>query len=155
MIRKLFNHICCGFAVTVAAALAIQILRANACRSLVTDGFAARFASREAAALAQLGLIGLIGAAFSGAALVFEIERWSYLKQGAAHFLITAAVWVPVAWLCWTPYSGPGLWFTIAGWTLTYSINWLVQYAIYKRRIRELNRRISAYRRGVEEHEGN
>ena len=154
MVKKLLNHICCGFTVTTVIALLIQIVRANAGMGVVTDGFAARFASREAAALAQLGLIGLIGAAFSGAALVFEIERWSYLKQGAAHFLITAAVWVPVAWLCWSPYSGPGLWLTIAGWTLTYCINWMVQYAIYKRRICELNRRIRAYRRGVDEHEG-
>ncbi len=154
MVKKLMNHICCGFTVTAVIALLIQILRANACKSVVTDGFAAHFASREAAALAQLGLIGLIGAAFSGAALVFEIERWSYLRQGVAHFLITAAVWVPVAWLCWSPYSGPGLWLTILGWTLTYCINWLVQYAIYKRRICELNRRISAYRKEVDGHEG-
>ena len=104
MVKKLLNHICCGFTVTTVIALLIQIVRTNAGMGVVTDGFAARFASREAAALAQLGLIGLIGAAFSGAALVFEIERWSYLKQGAAHFLLTAAVWVPVAWLCWSPY---------------------------------------------------
>ena len=155
MIKKLVNHVCCGFTVTTVVVLLIQIVRANACMSVVTDGFAARFASREAAALAQLGLVGLIGAAFSGAALVFEIERWSYLKQGVVHFLITAAVWIPVAWLCWSPYSGIGLWLTIGGWTLTYCINWLVQYSIYKRRIAELNRRISAYRKGEEEHEGN
>ena len=46
MVKKLMNHICCGFTVTAVIALLIQILRANACKSVVTDGFAAHFVSR-------------------------------------------------------------------------------------------------------------
>ena len=104
--------------------------------------------------MAQLGLVGIIGMTFAGAALVFEIEKWSFLKQGAVHFLITAAVWMPIAWLCWAPVRGKGLVFTIIGWTLTYMVNWLVQYLLARRGVRELNRSIRKFREEVNGHDG-
>lgn len=138
-----------GYAVTVGLCLLIQMAVGLACGSVVAPAFGARFRSEGVAALAQLGLTGMIGAAFSGAALLFDVERWSYLRQGIAHFLVTAAVWVPVVWLCWMPVSWTGRIWSLAGWTLTYAVNWTIQYFLYRRRIAELNRRIRS-RQGKE-----
>lgn len=148
--KKLIQHMYHGFAISLCVSLIVQFVIAQTTGHSVTPGFAARFDCEATAVLAQLGLIGVIGMTFAGAALVFEIERWSYLKQGALHFLITAAVWMPIAWLCWSPIRGRGLVFTIAGWTLTYAVNWMVQYLLARRRIRELNRSIRAFHEGGE-----
>lgn len=136
-----------GFGVTVLAALVIQFFSAQAGRSVVVPAFAARFANESAAVLAQLGLIGLIGMAFAGASQIFELERWSFLAQGLMHLLITAAVWVPVAWLCWTPMPSCAVWASIGGWTGTYAIVWSLQYFLWRRRVRALNKSIRAYRK--------
>lgn len=148
--KKLISHLYHGFTVSLCVSLIVHLVIAWSLGHVVTPGFAARFNCEAAAVLAQLGLVGVIGMAFAGAALVFEIERWSYLKQGIAHFLITAAVWMPIAWLCWSPVRGMGLVLTIAGWTLTYAVNWLVQYLLARYRIRELNRSIRSFREGGE-----
>lgn len=151
MVKKLFRHLYHGFLISVSVSMIVELVIAQSMGRGVTPGFAARFSCETAAALAQLGLVGIIGMTFAGAALVYEIEKWSYLKQGLVHFLITAAVWMPIAWLCWSPVRGIGLAFTIIGWTLTYAVNWLVQYLLARRRIRELNRSISAFHQGGEQ----
>lgn len=153
--RRILLQLTRGFAVTVSVCLVVQLIVAQICGSAVTPAFGMRFSCEGSASLAQLGLTGLIGAAFSAAALLFEIERWSFLRQGIVHFLVTAAVWMPVAWLCWMPASRAGLIFTICGWTFTYIVNWTIQYFIYRWRIRELNRRICAQQEGGRSDAGN
>lgn len=148
VLKRLVLRAARGFSITVAVCMLIQLAVAQLAGSTVTPDFGARFRCEGAATLAQLGLTGLIGAIFASGSMLFEIERWSYLKQGAVHFLLTAAACLPVVRLCWTPVSGWGLWLTIGGWTLTYAINWLVQYFIYRRRIADLNRHIQAFHGG-------
>jgi len=140
--KKLLMHLYHGFTITVSVCMFVEFFIGQVLDHSVTAEFSAYFRNEGAAALAQLGLVGLIGMAFAGAALIFEIERWSYLKQGLVHFIITAAVWMPIAWFCWKPFSVLGLWMSIGGWTLTYIVNWGVQYIIARRRIAELNRSI-------------
>ena len=152
--KRLILPMMVGFGATVFADVLIQFCLAMTGKAIVAPGFAARFPNESAAILAQLGLIGLIGMAFAGGARVFELERWSLLKQGIVHFLITAAVWMPVVWLCWTPMPSYAVWISTLGWTVTYAINWIIQYFIWRRKVRELNRSICAYRE-VELHEGN
>lgn len=147
MLKKLMIRFYHGFAITMLVDLLVHFIVAQAAGSVVTPGFAAHFSCESAAALAQLALVAVIGMTFAGAAMIFEIERWSFMKQGLAHFLITAAVWMPIAYICWAPYSGRGVVMTILGWTLTYAVNWTVQYFIWRRNVMEINRRICALRR--------
>ena len=148
MARKLLTRLSCGFSITVCVCLVVQLIVAQTTGNSVTLACAAHFRNEAAAALAQLGLTGCIGAAFAGAAELFEIGKWGYLKQGIVHFLVTAAVWMPIVYICWMPSSRRSMLFTVLGWTFTYAVNWTVQYLLYKRSIAELNRRIRAYREG-------
>lgn len=150
--KRVFLPMLVGFGVTVLVEIVIQFCMAMAGETVVSPGFAARFPNESAAILAQLGLVGLIGMAFAGGAHVFEIERWSFLQQGIVHFLITAAVWMPVAWLCWTPMPAYAVWISVGGWTVTYVVNWLIQYLIWRRKVREVNCSIRAYQE--EKHAG-
>lgn len=133
-----------GFGSTVFVVLVIQLCLLMAGNAVVTPTFAARFPNETAAALAQLGLVGVIGMSFAGAAQVFEIERWSFLGQGAVHFLLTAAVWMPIAWLCWTPIPEGAMVSAAAGWLGTYAATWLAQYFVWRRKVRMLNLSIRA-----------
>ena len=147
MAKKLISRALHGFGVTVSVCLLVQLIVAQFAGNSVTPAFGSLFRSEAAAALAQLGLTGIVGAAFACAAEICEIERWGFLRQGILHFLLTAAVWMPIAYLCWMPDSRAGIRIAIGGWTLTYAVNWTVQYFIYRHRIAALNRRIQAYRR--------
>ena len=130
MWKKILEHILVGFSISVAVALTVQISVGQATgQAVVTREFAARFTSEGVAAL------------------VLQIERWSYLRQGVVHFLITAAVWAPVSLLCWSAASGWGLWIQLGSWAFTYAVIWLVQYLICRRRVAETNARIAAQRR--------
>lgn len=148
MAKQLAVRMYHGFSITMLVDLAVHFVVAQLNGSVVTQGFAARFGCESSAVLAQLALVAVIGMVFAASASIFEIERWSFLKQGVVHFLVTAAVWMPIAWLCWSPVRGFGLILTILGWTLTYAITWGVQYVVFKRKIAELNRCIHTFHKG-------
>ena len=154
MAKKLISRALHGFGITVSVCLLVQLVIAQFTGNSVTPAFGSHFRNEAAAALAQLGLTGIVGAAFASASEIFEIERWGFLRQGIVHFLVTAVVWMPIAYLCWMPDSRAGIWIAIGGWTLTYAVNWTVQYFLYRHRIAALNRSIQAYRRR-DHHAGN
>ena len=76
--------------------------------------------------------------------MIFEIERWSYLKQGLVHLAITSAVGIPVCLFCWMPQSAAGAWLLCACWLGTYVATWLSQYLVYRHRVRALDAKIKA-----------
>ena len=115
--------------------------------SPVTPAFEARFSSVTAAAIVQLLLIGLVGAAFAACSVIFDIENWSFLKQGAVHLLATSLVVVPVCLFCWMPESLSGALALVGSWLLCYAATWLSQYLVYRYRIKRLNERIRAVNR--------
>lgn len=146
MKRRMALAILIGFASTSFVQMIIFFCMLQAGHAVVTPAFAACFRNESAAMLAQIGLVGVIGMAFAGGAQVFEIERWSFLKQGFVHFLITAAVWMPIAWLCWMPVPKEALWLAVGGWVVAYAITWAIQYILWKKKVRDLNRSIRRYR---------
>lgn len=110
--------------------------------SPVTPAFAARFQSDTTAVIVQMLLIGLVGATFAACSVIFEIERWSFLKQGLVHLAITSAVAVPVCLYCWMPESAAGAWILVGSWLFTYSATWFSQYLVYRHRVRQLDAKI-------------
>lgn len=145
MLKEFFKRAVVGFAVTVFVHMIIAFCIVQAGGSAVTPEFSALFADETAAIMVQTLLVSLIGVAFSCGAMIFEIERWSYLVQGVVHFAVTAAVWMPVAWICWRPISAKAAVLSALGWLLTYGVNWFVQYLIYRSGIKKLNERISSF----------
>lgn len=95
-----------------------------------------------ASAYLQPLLIGLIGFAFGAGSVLFEIERWSFLRQGAAHLALTAAVWIPVELICFRPITPPVIASFTASAFATYAITWTVQYFVWRARVRRINEQI-------------
>ena len=150
MLKKMAQRAVVGFSATILIQTIIFFFMAQSGRSPVTAEFSAHFANETAAVIAQLALCSLIGVAFACGSAIFEIERWSYLLQGAVHFAMTAAVWMPVAWICWRPDSIGTALIAALGWLFTYAVNWFVQYLLYRRSIRQLNVKIVSFGSEVE-----
>ena len=108
----------------------------------VTPDFAARFDSLATAVLIQQLLIGLVGATFAACSVIFEIERWSFLKQGLVHLTITSAVGIPICLYCWFPRTADGATALVISWLGCYAATWLSQYLLYRHRIRALDAKI-------------
>ena len=148
MLKKILSRALVSAVACMAINQLVGIVRSLAAGdgrySPVTPGFEARFASPTAAVIAQMLLIGLVGATFAGCSVIFENERWSFLKQGALHLLITSLVGVPVCLYCWMPETTGGAVVLAVSWLLCYVATWLSQYLIYRHRVRALDRKIKA-----------
>lgn len=119
-------------------------------QSVCMPEFVERVGSDVTAAFLQPLLIGLIGLAFGAGSVLFEIEHWSFLKQGAAHLAVTVAVWIAVELICFTPISTPTAISFAASAAATYAITWGIQYFVWRSRVRRINEQI--HLRNEEEH---
>lgn len=148
MLKKIFSRalISAPICIIVSQIIAIIISQVigNGSFFPITPAFAAHFQSETTAVIVQSLLIGLIGATFAGSSVIFDMERWSFLKQGIAHLLITSSVLIPVCLICWQPISQIGVWIMLSSWLFTYLCTWFPQYFIYRHRIRKLNEKIQA-----------
>ena len=113
----------------------------------VAPAFAALFESELAPVIVQMLLIGLIGAVFAGSSVIFEIDSWSFLRQGVIHLAITSAVFIPVALICWRPVNPAGIIALTGSLVFVYGCTWLSKYLVWRHSIRKLNARIQSVNR--------
>lgn len=104
----------------------------------VVEQFRSLFVSKMSAVTVQILLTGLIGVTFATSSLVFDIVKWSLLKQYIVHFCITALVWGPIVTLLWMPKTSIGTLIFFIGFLGTYVITWTIQYMISKNDIKKL-----------------
>lgn len=136
--RGAFSYCICVTAVVFACLITALCGAPMVC----VPAFAERVGSELTATLLQPLLIGLIGFAFGAGSVLFEVERWSFLKQGAAHLAATAAVWVIVELVCFSPITPPAVLSFALSAAGTYAITWGIQYFVWRAQVRRLNERI-------------
>lgn len=91
----------------------------------------------------------LLGSLFTGvyfciSALMFEIERWSLLKQTIGHFTLSLVVLFPIFTLLtgWVPLQPLALTIGLIIFICIYALCWLGWYMYYKRLERKMNETI-------------
>lgn len=88
-------------------------------------------------------LVGVISGVFGACSVIFELERWSYRKQGIVHFILTSAVWFPIAVFLWGLFHYPAaVRNTFISMAVTYGIIWYMQYRSCKKSIGEINEKL-------------
>ena len=143
MWKKILIRGLCSYCISVTITVIVGMI-AGLCGAeyVCTPDFVARIGSRLTAAYLQPLLLGLIGFAFGAGSVLFEIERWSYLKQGAIHLAITAAVWIPIELICFSPVTPPVVFtFTLSA-AVTYTLTWGIKYFVWRAQVRRLNEQI-------------
>ena len=113
----------------------------------VLPDFAARFPNEITAVIAQALLTGLLSFTFAASSVFFLVDRWSFLRQCATHFAVTAAVWLPVVWLVWIPRTSPALRALVIisiNFVAVYAITWGAQVAVNRSTARAINEKIQS-----------
>ncbi len=141
-----------GFAVTVTVTeivmlintlIVIQVTGNTQAVPLVPD-YAARFPSDYVALIVQALLCGLIGMSFSGCSVLFELEKWSMVKAAVLHFVLTAAVWVPVGMFCWGLGRYKRVFISVfISIGITYATTWISRILYYRKETRAINKRLT------------
>jgi len=95
------------------------------------------------AVIFQTILYGALGASFSAASVIWEMERWSIAKQTGIYFVITAATMLPVAYFGhWMERSVSGFVIYFAVFLAIFIFMWLTQYVIWKNKIMRIDRKV-------------
>lgn len=88
----------------------------------------------------QMAAAMLIGAIWSGASVIWDVEHWSLLRQTLTHFLLCSVVCLPIAWAMDWMADQPG-WY-LFGFVAMYAGIWLINYLQIRRRVREINEKL-------------
>ena len=91
-------------------------------------------------ALPRILLGGIPGAVAMGAAVIYDIEKWSLLKATATHFLIAMGVTLLACFVLewFKPWSAP-FWIMMAAEAAGYILVWIIMYLRYKAKVQKLN----------------
>jgi len=101
------------------------------------------FGSELDAVLAQTLCSMAYGAVFAGASMIWEVERWSLLRQTVTHLLIVSLTTLPIAYLLrWMPRSIAGIAQYFGIFFGIYLVIWLWQYAAMKWRVTKINKKV-------------
>ncbi|HKM20678.1 MAG TPA: DUF3021 domain-containing protein [Lachnospiraceae bacterium] len=106
----------------------------------IVPELAADCGSEMNAVLLQMIFSLIYGAAWAGAALIWEREDWSLLRQTVTHFVICSLATFPIAYLLrWMQHSVSGVIIYFSIFIVIYFIIWLSQYMAMKKRVEQIN----------------
>ena len=83
------------------------------------------------------------GAVFAIASVIWEIERWSILRQTATHLIVCSLATFPTAYfMYWMAHSVSGFFTYFGIFFAVYFVIWITQYTAAKKRIELINTKI-------------
>ncbi len=130
----------CGLLVNMLIEIIVRFVTRDESFVPLAPEFVAFFPSETIAMEVNILLYGVIGAAFSVAARVYEQERLGYVWQNLIYFLLTSIVWIPIVILIWQLQKYPeALISALAGFAGTYVIMSIVGYRITKNDVDRIN----------------
>lgn len=88
----------------------------------------------------------LYGGAFAGASVIWQTD-WSLTKMTVVHLLVISLAVLPIAFLTrWMKHSIGGVLSYFAVFLAVYAIIWICGYTRMKKRVQELNQKVSTLR---------
>lgn len=97
--------------------------------------------SEVKAMLMQTILSGILGSVFGGMSFIWEIERWSILKQTAVYFLSVSIPMMGISYLLyWMEHSLSGFLLYFLIFVMVFIVVWLFNLAGYWFKVRRMNR---------------
>ena len=97
--------------------------------------------SEVKAMLLQTMLSGILGSVFGGMSFIWEIERWSILKQTAVYFLSVSIPMMGISYLLyWMEHSLNGFLLYFLIFVMVFIVVWLFNLAVYWFKVKRMNR---------------
>ena len=136
-----------SFALSAFAGLIVNLIIDVIMSSVLKTGFismspdyVAFFPSVTIAAYVNILLYGVIGATFSLAAYIYEVEKIGFIIQSIIYFVITSSVCVGITILLWQLHKYPAAFIsTLAGYLATHIIMMVIEYRRLKADIKVIN----------------
>lgn len=111
--------------------------------SSVAPGFVSVIGNQLNAYLVQFLLTAVLGAGISMAAVIWQMEHWSYAKRFILHFLALLLLFAPIGYfLQWLPHSLVGILLYLAIFIVIYFIYWAVITIIVRHKIKQVNQKL-------------
>ena len=147
MKKKAFLRGLLGFPLGIAIGYVISVLGSlvfgNGAFQPCTPALIAMAGSEINAVMLQTLLCGVVGTSFAASSVLWEIEKWSIVKQTGSYFLINAVVMLPTAYLLnWMDHSFKGFFIYFGIFTLYFAVIWMIQYLVWKHTLRKMNDKI-------------
>jgi hypothetical protein len=128
-----------GYFITIFVSISLGTGQYSPCVPQLTE----TVGSEVGAVALQAVLCGLIGASFAACSAIWEIEKWSIVKQTGIYFLITLLVMMPIAYfLNWMEHTVVGFLIYLGVFVVIFVLTWAVQYLIWRRKINQMNEKL-------------
>lgn len=131
--------ICISYFITII----ISLIFAHGYYSPAAPSLTQQLGSEISAVIFQTVLSGILGAVFAASSVIWETD-WNIAKQTGIYFLITSITMLPIAYLThWMEHSITGFLIYFGIFVLFYLIIWIVQYLIWKNKIKQINDKVT------------
>ena len=142
--KKIVSRVLYSFPIGISCSVGISLLLSLIFGEGKYYPFAASLVSftgsEEKAMLMQTILSGILGSVFGGMSFIWEIERWSILKQTAVYFLSVSIPMMGISYLLyWMEHSLNGFLLYFLIFVMVFIVVWLLNFAIYWFKVRRIN----------------
>lgn len=87
----------------------------------------------------------IYGAAWAGASLIFENEKWSLLRQTVTHLIVVSLATFPSAFFMrWMDHTVLGILLYYGSFFGIYLLIWTIQYFSIKKKVQQMNDKIKS-----------
>lgn len=132
-----------GVFISYSITILISLIVANGYYSPTVPSLVQKYGSEISAVTWQFILSGMLGAAYSIGSIIWEIDHWSILKQTVTHFFVISCSMFPIAYMMlWMEHSMWGVARYLGIFIGIYTVVWVIQYFIWKRKIKKVNDKI-------------
>lgn len=151
MKKKLFQYIIFGFVMGIFISITMSVLTSFIISQIIgtpvfsytSPAFVEKIGNEWVAAFTQYCLSGLLGIGFSLSALIWQVRKWSLLKQVIINFIVTASIMFIVAWFSyWMPHTVKGVIIYYSIFIAIYIIIYIINYFYWKNKLKKLNESI-------------
>lgn len=133
-----------GLAISTVITIVISLTVGDGRYYAVVPALVNDMGSEINAVIVQAVLSMVYGAAWAGASIVWDADQWSVLKMTLVHLIVTSCATFPIAYLArWMPHNLAGILLYFGIFIGIYLIIWVSQYSAMKKRIQEMNEKIS------------
>lgn len=134
-----------GVTISLLIAIIISLCVGQGGSSLAPHDLVVWCGNEITAVIVQMLCSLFIGAVGGGSSVIWEIEKWSLLKQTSVHFAVVAVPFFGVSYvLNWMPHYLYGA-FGYGGWfALIYVFMWCSIYFSIRAKIKKMNKHLQA-----------
>ena len=142
--KKIVSRVLYSFPIGISCSVGISLLLSLIFGEGKYYAFAAPLVSftgsEVKAMLLQTMLSGILGGVFGGMSFIWEIERWSILKQTAVYFLSVSIPMMGISYLLyWMEHSLNGFLLYFLIFVMVFFVVWIFNFAIYWFKVRRIN----------------